>query len=380
MPAAPLDKHGANAKVERSAMRSRSTAAVLLCASVGMMAGCGAGTSAEESATPTISASTGGAACLVTDLGGVDDQSFNQNSYAGVTRAASTFGLEPVVLESTTESDYARNLTTFIDQGCRVIISVGYLLADATEAAANANPQVPFSIVDYAYPPGRIAANNVLGQVFRSDQAAFLAGYLAAGMSTSGTVGTFGGMYLPTVTAFMDGFAAGVARYNADTGASVQLVGWDPLTRTGVFTGDFVDTDAGRSAAQDLVDSSADIIMPVAGLAGTGAAALAGELGRERLAIIGVDSDQYETDPDHRDVYLTSVLKNSDITTYDAIAQVVDGNFTGGTVEGTLANGGVGLAPFHAFADDVPPDLVARMESLKAGIADGTVSVAPDAP
>lgn len=294
------------------------------------LAGCG-GTTATDVPSASDESAPAGKACLVTDLGGVDDRAFNQMSYAGVTRAAATFDWEPLVLESTSESDYARHLAAFVDQDCSIIVSVGYLLADATKATANAHPELPFSIVDYSYGPGEIAANNVLGQVFRSDQAAFLAGYLAAGMSTTDTVGTFGGMDLPTVRSFMTGFAAGVARYNTDTGASVQLVGWDPATQSGVFTGDFTDTAAARTAAEGLLAEGADIILPVAGLAGTGAAALATEFGPKRLAIIGVDSDQYETDPDHRDIYLTSVMKQTDITTFDAIAQVVDGTFTGGT-------------------------------------------------
>ena len=343
---------------------------------LGGLVGCGSDATDIEGATsPSPMPGADLTACLVSDTGGINDQGFNQTTMAGVTRAAAEFGVEPVVLESASEADYARNLTAFVDQGCGIIISVGYLLADATQAAANANPDVPFTIVDYAYPPGAIAADNVLGQVFRSDEAAFLAGYLAAGMTESGTVGTYGGMDLPTVTTFMDGFAAGVARYNADNGTTVQVVGWDPQTRTGVFTGDFVDVEAGRTAAQGLVDDGADIVMPVAGLAGTGAAALASEVGTAKLRVIGVDSDQFETDPANRDVYLTSVMKNMDVTTFDAIAKLVDGTFDGGTEEGTLANGGVGLAPFHTFERTVPAELVAELDALRAGIIDGSVKV-----
>lgn len=356
-------------------MTTRWLASGLVAVVASGLVGCGGGTVGEESASPSPTAPDTLAACLVSDTGGIDDGGFNQTTMAGVTRAATELGVEPVVLESRSESDYARNLATFVDRGCGIIISVGYLLADATKAAANTNPEVPFTIVDYSYPPGEITADNVLGQVFRSDEGAFLAGYLAAGMTESGTVGTFGGMDLPTVTTFMDGFAAGVARFNADNGAAVQVVGWDPQAQTGVFTGDFVNTEAGRAAAQSLVDSGADIVMPVAGLAGTGAAALASELGTGTLRVIGVDSDQYETDPAHRDVYLTSVMKHMDVTTFDAIAKVVDGTFAGGTEDGTLANGGVGLAPFHAFEGTVPADLVARLDELRAGIIDGSVTV-----
>lgn len=356
-------------------MMVRWVSAGIATAVIAAVAGCGNGTAGQEAASPSGAGDDDLSACLVSDVGGVDDQGFNQTTMAGVTRAAQEFGIRPEVLESNSEEEYATNLATFVDQGCGIIISVGYLLADATKEAANANPEVPFTIVDYTYPAGEISSNNVLGQVFRSDEASFLAGYLAAGMSQSGTVGTFGGMDLPTVTTFMDGFAAGVARYNADNGTAVAVVGWDPATRTGVFTGDFTNVDAGRAATQGLVDSGADIVMPVAGLAGAGAASLASEVGPGALKIIGVDSDQFLTDPDHRDVYLTSVLKKMDVTTYEAIAAVVDGSFEGGTEEGTLANGGVGLAPFHAFEDEVPAELVAALDELRAGIVAGTVRV-----
>jgi basic membrane protein A len=340
-----------------------------------VVSGCGADSELADTQTSSPKATVGTTACLVTDLGGVDDQGFNQTAIEGVNRAASTLGVQPVVLESTTEAEYTPNLTALVDQDCSIIISVGYLLADATATAANANPSQPFTIVDHAYPPGEISANNVLEQVFATDEAAYLAGYLASGMTTTGTVGTFGGLDIPPVRDFLNGFAGGIDRFNADNGTAVELVGWDPADQTGVFTQSFVDPDAGRIAAADLVEDRADIVMPVAGLAGAGAASLASELGPDTLAIIGVDSDQFETDPANRDVYLTSVMKNIDVTTYDAIASVVDGTFSGGTELGTLANDGVGLAPFHAFADSVPADLVAQLEALRAEIIDGATVV-----
>ncbi|MDQ1246532.1 MAG: family transporter substrate-binding protein [Actinomycetota bacterium] len=355
-------------------MSARWSVSALAAVVLGALTACGGGVSGTSSAPPS-NAVAAQSACLVSDVGGINDRSFNQTTMAGVTRAASEFGVRPVVLESTTASDYPTNLATFVDQGCSIIISVGYLLAEATKAAANANPDVPFTIVDYTFGPGEISADNVLGQTFRSDEAAFLAGYLAAGLTRTGTVGTFGGQNLPPVTTFMSGFAAGVARFNSDHGATVEVVGWDPATNSGVFTGSFVDIDAGRATAGVLADSGADIIMPVAGLAGTGAAALATELGTSTLRIIGVDSDQYESDPSNRDVYLTSVIKHTDVTTFEAIGQVVDGTFAGGSQEGTLANGGVGLAPFHTFEGTVPPVLVAELEALRKGIIDGTVKV-----
>lgn len=370
-------------------------AAVFAVAALGL-AGCGGSStsstssaapasSAAETTTPTTEASAGGdasatQACEVTDVGGVDDKGFNQKAYKGVTDAAAQLGVTAAVLESQAETDYATNIQAFVDQGCKVIVTVGFLLGDATMTAANANPEIPFTIVDYAYGDNEdgtpmITANNVLGQVFNTDEAAYLAGYLAAGTTKTGTVGTFGGINIPPVTIFMDGFYYGVQKYNADNGTDVKVLGWDPKTQKGLFTENFEKLDDGRTFAQNLVDEGADIVMPVAGPVGLGSAALASELGTDKLMIIGVDSDQFESDTANQGVYLTSVLKNMDVTTFNAIKSVVDGTFEGGVTVGTLANGGVGLAPPHAMESIVPQALVDQLAALQAGIIDGSVSV-----
>jgi basic membrane protein A len=314
-------------------------------------------------------------ACQVTDVGGVDDKGFNQKAFKGVQDAQAQLGVEAIVLESQAETDYATNIQSFIDQGCSIVVTVGFLLGDATKEAANANPDTPFSIVDYAYAEGDITNNNVLGQVFNTDEAAFLAGYLAAGVSKTGKVGTFGGINIPPVTIFMDGFYYGVQKYNADNGTEVEVIGWDPAKQKGLFTENFESLDDGRTFAQNLVDEGADIVMPVAGPVGLGSAALASELGTDKLMIIGVDSDQFESDTANSGVYLTSVLKNMDVTTFNAIQSVVDGTFEGGVTVGTLDNGGVGLAPFHDMEAAVPAELSAQLDTIKAGIVDGSVSV-----
>jgi basic membrane protein A len=332
-------------------------------------------TAAEAPAETTEEAAATLKACQVTDVGGVDDKGFNQKAYKGVQDAADQLGVEAAVLESQAETDYIPNIQSFLDQGCNVIVTVGFLLGDATKEAANANPDVPFTIVDFAYAEGDITANNVLGQIFNTDEAAFLAGYLAAGMSKSGKVGTFGGVNIPPVTIFMDGFYYGVQKYNADNGKKVKVLGWNPKDQKGLFTDNFESLDDGRTFAQNLVDEGADIVMPVAGPVGLGSAALASELGTEKLMIIGVDADQFDSDTANQNVYLTSVLKNMDVTTFNAIQAVVDGTFEGGVTIGDLKNGGVGLAPFHAFDGTVPQKLKDQVEALKAGIVDGSLSV-----
>ena len=343
-----------------------------------------AASSAAPSESPSEAMSESAAAmvkaCQVTDVGGVDDKGFNQKAFKGVEDAAAQLGVEAAVLESQAETDYATNIQSFIDQGCNIIITVGFLLGDATKEAANANPDTPFSIVDFAYGENEdgtpaITNNNVLGQVFNTDEAAFLAGYLAAGMTKTGKVGTFGGVNIPPVTIFMDGYYNGVQKYNADNGTKVEVLGWNPKSQKGLFTENFESLDDGRTFAQNLVDEGADIVMPVAGPVGLGSAALAGELGTDKLMIIGVDSDQYESDTANSGVYLTSVLKNMDVTTFNAIKAVVDGTFEGGVTVGTLENDGVGLAPYHDFDATVPAELKAQIDAIKAGIIDGSVSV-----
>jgi basic membrane protein A and related proteins len=320
----------------------------------------------------SVTAASAFTACQVTDTGGIDDAGFNQTAWKGVTDAMEADGIEGRFLESQAESDYAANLNSLLDGSCDVIITVGFLMGDATASAAAANPDQKFSIVDYAYDP---TIENVVGQVYATDQAAFLAGYLAAGMSQSGVLGTFGGINIPPVTVFMDGFAYGAAYYNAKHGTEVTVLGWNPESKEGLFTGNFDSLDDGRAFAQNLYDEGADIVMPVAGPVGLGSAALADELGTDELKIIGVDADQAMTDTEKADVYLTSVLKRMDSTVQQVINAAMDGSFAGGLVVGTLENEGVGLAPFHSFEDAVPAELKAELDEIKAGIIDGSIKI-----
>jgi phosphate/phosphite/phosphonate ABC transporter binding protein len=313
-------------------------------------------------------------ACQVTDTGGIDDKSFNATAWKGVEDSMKELGIEGKYLESQQQTDYEKNINAFIDEGCNIIITVGFLLGDATKASAEKNPDQMFSIVDYAYDP---AIPNVLGQVFNTNEAAFLAGYVAAGVSKTGKVGTFGGIQIPTVTVFMDGFYMGVKAYNDKHGTNVEVLGWDPFKATGLFTGNFESTDDGRTMGESLMDEGADIIMPVAGPVGLGTAAAAKERGN--TYIIGVDSDWYLTAPDFKDITLTSVLKNMDITTMAAIKSAMDGTFAGGVTVGSLANGGVGLAPFHDLESAVPADLLAEVDQEKTDIIAGTVPTSPTA-
>ena len=330
-------------------------------------------TTAAEETTTTVAAldGTGVLICQVTDTGGVDDRSFNQSAWKGVQDAVAAYGIDSKVLESQTEADYATNINSLIEEGCDVIFTIGFLLGDATQVAAEANTDVPFSIIDVAYDP---VIPNVRAHIYATAEAGFLAGYAAAGMTETGVLGTYGGIDIgPPVTDFMDGYVWGARYYNAQKGTDVQVLGWDPDTREGVFVGNFESVEDGRTTGQSLADEGADIILPVAGPVGQGTAALAQERGD--LLVIGVDSDWYESVPQYSDVILTSVLKKIDASVFQTITAFLAGEFDGGTVLNTLATEGVGLAPFHDFEGDVPAELKAELDELAVAIADGSLSI-----
>lgn len=321
----------------------------------------------ETTPTETTEAPMAQAVCEVTDTGGVDDKSFNQLAFEGAQAAAAELGWEARVLESSAETDYEPNINAHISAGdCELIVTVGFLLGDATGTAAAANPDQQFAIVDFAFDP---PIDNVQGLVFNTHQAAFLAGYVAADQTQTGIVGTFGGINIGgPVTDFMEGYALGVRYYNEQKGTDVTVLGWDPDTQDGLFTGNFESLEDGRAFAENLADEGADIILPVAGPVGLGSAAFAQELG---LRIIGVDADWTETAPEFGDIILTSVLKKVDVAVNDAARNVANGTTTPFLVS-TLESGGVGIAPLtNAYKDS--PDLAAELEAIMAMIIDGTI-------
>jgi len=307
--------------------------------------------------------------CQVTDTGGIDDKSFNATAWKGAEMAKDDLGFEAKYLESQQQTDYEKNINAFIEEKCDLIVTVGFLLGDATKAAAEANPDQSFAIVDYAYDP---AISNVLGLTFETDEAAFLAGYVAAGTTKTGKVGTFGGLPIPTVTIFMDGYYYGVQYYNEKNGTSVEVIGWDPATQQGLFTNNFESTDDGRAMGETLIGDGADIIMPVAGPVGLGTAEAVKTAGN--AWIVGVDTDWTVSSEAYKDIILTSVLKNMDVAVFEASKAVAEGTFKGGIYSGTLKNDGVGIAKPASAA---PADVVTAAESLKQEIIDGKVTVGP---
>ena len=302
----------------------------------------------------------------VTDVGGIDDKSFNQTAWKGLQDAISELGVQGVFLESQQQTDYEKNINEFLSQNKDLIITVGFLLADATKAAADANPDAKFAIIDS---PSN--APNIKGLLFDVAQPSFLAGYLAAGMSETGTVCTYGGLNIPPVAEFMIGFQNGVDYFNAQKGAEVALLGWDNAEQDGAFTGNFESTDDGRRFAENFFDEGCDVIFPVAGPVGLGSAAAAKD---RELMMIGVDTDQFVSAPEFEDVFLSSVLKNMDKSVFDTVKALQDGTLTlGDDYLGTLANGGVGLGPFHNFDSKVSDELKAELEQVQQDIIDGKI-------
>lgn len=340
------------------------------------LAGCA---SAPATNTPS-SAATGDVVegflpCMVSDAGGFDDKSFNQLGYEGLERAAQTLGVDFKAVQSDSESDFAPNLTSLVDQGCSMIITVGFALAAAAGESAQANPEIEYVSIDDTVDndfDGATDAPNIKPIIFDTAQAAFLAGYAAASYSTAGKVGTFGGMNFPTVTIFMDGFKQGVDYYNEQNGASVQVIGWDGTD--GVFTGGFTANQDAINAAQGLVDQGVDVLLPVGGPIYQSAASVIRASGRD-IALIGVDADVFETDPTVADLLLTSIRKLIDVGVEEAVLAAGTGDFDSTPFVGTLDNGGVGLAPFHDFEGKVPAGLQSQLDEIAAGIIDGSIPV-----
>lgn len=314
-------------------------------------------------------------ACMVSDSGGWDDQSFNQSGRAGLTSAVENLGIQEKLAESQGDADFTPNVDNMVQQGCNLTFGVGFLLEDAIQSAAEANPDLNFALIDSTFSDADgnpVTLENAKPLVFNTAEAAYLAGYVAAASSESGKVGTFGGIQIPSVTVFMDGFADGVQKFNDDNGKNVELLGWDKAKQEGSFSGDFENQGQGQALTKQLISQGADIVMPVAGPVGLGAAAAAKEAGDVKL--VWVDTDGFES-TEYGDIILTSVVKEIANAVEDTVKEGTEGNFTSEPYVGTLENEGVGLAPYHDFEDQVPEDVKTKVEELKQQIIDGTIKV-----
>ncbi|HEX2154284.1 MAG TPA: BMP family ABC transporter substrate-binding protein [Acidimicrobiia bacterium] len=323
-------------------------------------------------------------ACLVTDLAGVDDRSFNAAAWQGVQDAVSAgyAAADPILLESDDQTDYQPNIDQCLSQGAQHIVTVGFELGEATATNAEANPDINWTIVDFGYDPD---IENVRELVYQTDEAAFAAGYLAAGVSQSGVIGTYGGLDIPTVSIFMDGLARGVAHYNEAKGADVQVIGWtsnpdydpsDPNSAPGegTFTGTFDPADPiVRQTCESILDEGADIMLPVGGAINLPCGTAIQDRGLE-AALIGVDQDAFAAmPPEFQDLWLVTIEKGIAIQVTRSLQDHAEGNWTPGGEVGNLANDAVGLSEFHSWADRVPDELATEVEQILEDIRSGAI-------
>ncbi len=355
--------------------KSALSGLALLGTSALVLSGCAA--APEDSGDGDGAASSDFLPCMVSDSGGFDDKSFNQLGFEGLQAAADGLGVEYNEVESAAETDYASNLTNLVAEGCKLIVTVGFALAEAAAESAEANPEVEYVSIDDPIDldfDGTTDFPNIKPLVYDTAQAAFLAGYLAAGVSKTGAVGTFGGMQFPTVTIFMDGFAQGVAHYNEVKGKDVKVFGWDSAAETGTFTGGFAAGTEALNAANSLIGQNIDVLLPVGGPIYQSAAAAIRDSGRE-IALIGVDADQFVSAPEVGDLLLTSIRKGMDVSVEEAVTMAGEGNFDPTPYVGTLENEGVSIADYHDWADRVPAELDAEVQALKEAIISGEIKV-----
>ena len=304
---------------------------------------------------------------LVTDVGRVNDRSFNQSAWDGVQQAASALGLvegeDFKYIETQDAKDYADNMQQFIDAGYNVIVTVGFALGEATTAAAKANPDIYFIGVDQFQGE---ALPNLTGLVFHEDQSGFLAGALAAQLSKTGTIAAVLGTDLvPPVVAFKEGYEAGAQHINPD----INLIS---TFHPGEISQAFVDPEWGAATAGQALDQGADVVFGAGGNTGNGAlqeVAAAPGAGTD-LFCIGVDTDQWETLPAAHPCLVSSAMK--------LITPGVVGLINTFAADGTMTSGnhfgGAGLAPFHDFEDKIPQEVKDKLDEISAGLADGSIT------
>ena len=302
---------------------------------------------------------------LVTDVGKVNDGTFNQYAYDGMMRAADEFGLDSAFIETQQPTDYEKNVQQFVDEGFDHIVTVGFMMGETTQKIAEANPDINFCIVDFAYDP---AIPNVQGLVFREDQAGFMAGALAGLMSESKTVGIVAGMEIPPVKKFRNGYENGVAYVCPD------------CNTIGVYIDSFTDPARGKAAAESQMAEGADVIFGAGGPTGSGGILGAAQQG---VWVIGVDQDEYLTTfkggaEAGADKLLSSAMKRVDVAVYSCFKDGAEGTFEGKTTVFEAANEGVALAPFHDAEAAVPDDVKAQLDDILGMLADGSLDTGVD--
>ena len=289
---------------------------------------------------------------LITDVGGVNDGSFNQSAWEGLEKAGEELGVEVNYLESATDADYQPNMETFVDEDYDLIISVGYMLADATREAAEANPDTKFAIID----DSSIDLPNVTSLMFKAEQASYLVGYVAGLTTKTNNIGFVVGMTNETMNQFGYGYCAGAIDANPD------------ITVQQFNANSFADSATGKTMANTAITNGADIVFQAAGATGLGVIEACQEAG---VYAIGVDSDQSSIAPK---TVLTSAMKRVDNAVYDAVQELIDDKLEGGVQTFDLAAGGVDIAPCQDLISD---DVIKAVDEVKEKIISGDV-VIPD--
>ena len=290
---------------------------------------------------------------LITDVGGVNDGSFNQSSWEGLERAGEELGVTVNYLESATDADYAPNMETFVDEDYDLIISVGYMLADATRAAAEANPDTRFAIIDDA----TIDLPNVTCLMFRAEQASYLAGFVAGKTTKTNNIGYVAGMANETMNQFGYGYCAGALDANPD------------VTIQQFNANSFADAATGKTMANTAITNGADVIFHAAAATGLGVIEACHEAG---VYAIGVDSDQSSISPD---TVLTSAMKRVDNAVFDTIESLVNGTLESSVHTYDLAAGGVDIAPSQNLIAD---DVIEAVNEVKEKIISSEIEVPAD--
>jgi len=307
--------------------------------------------------------------CVALDTAGINDKSFNQTSYEGA-KAAKAAGYASTIeyLPAKSGADYVPNIQKFVDKKCTLIIGIGYLLGDAMKAAATKNPTIKFAIVDD--PSG---GANLKGIQYQTDESAFLVGYFAAAMSKTGKVATYGGIPIPPVTIWMDGYAYGVKYYNQVKNKNVTLLGWDAKTQTGKMLGGFEAPTEALAASVAFEQQDADYIFAVAG--GMQATTAANSLKTKKSNVVWVDATVMGTGPQYASVTPISATKGLKEGVLAVIKETYDGKFTNKAYVGTLKNKGVGYVITPAWAKKVPASLQTELKDLAADIGAGIITI-----
>jgi len=299
---------------------------------------------------------------LVTDIGKVDDKSFNQSAWEGAQEAASINGGFAKYVETQDPKDYAANIALFAEAGYNVIVTVGFLMAEATAVASEKYPDVKFIGVDQFYAG---SAANYSGLIFPEDKAGFIVGYLGGYLTTTGKTAAIAGGpdSIPPVRKFIEGFVAGVEYASQEQGKSY------PKASSVYYTGAnaFQDPAWGASTAQQYLDQNYDVIFSAGGKTGNGGLARTAQ--KSGAYCIGVDTDQWETVPEAQACLVTSAMKLIPQGVVALVGQVKDGSFAGGNYVGD-----VGAAPYHDFDSKIPSEVKTKVEAVTAKVISGEIA------